>query len=334
MGSHTLQQLRRYSFDELKELFKTTMKNVNAFIPMETEDRGRASELAAGSSQATIIDSAKVGSSKRDAEVEHDHEGSKRQKTNEASGSVQEQPDEEDKELSNIQSLTGREDLVMLWSLVKETFSSTKPTDDKERTLWVELKRLFEPNTDDTLWKLQRYMHDPLKWRLYDTCGVHHVSTERGIDIFMLVEKEYPLTKGVLMLMLVNKLSPEEKDGWRNELSKYRHMISRTSKERRSVVKKFFGQGEQVQETSDANEGKETIEEGSSVGIILVSPDEKMHSYAIRLRFNTFDHAINCEALLAGLAAFVSKGMKDLHVFMDSPKLVARTEGNHTPATE
>ncbi|GJV85486.1 putative ribonuclease H-like domain-containing protein [Tanacetum coccineum] len=100
MGSHTLQQLKRYSFDELKELFETTMKNVNTFVPMETEDRGRASELAAGSSQATIIDSAEVGSSKRDAEAELDHEGSKRQKTNETLGSVQEQREEEEKEMS------------------------------------------------------------------------------------------------------------------------------------------------------------------------------------------------------------------------------------------
>ncbi|GJY55190.1 hypothetical protein Tco_0446854 [Tanacetum coccineum] len=199
----------RYSFDELKELFETTMKNVNTFVPMETEDRERASELSVGSSQATIIDSAEVGSSKRAAEAELDHEGSKRQKTNEALGSVQEQPEEEEKEL---------DDLVMLWNLVKERFSSTEPTDDKERTLWVELKRLFEPNTDDTLWKLQRYMHDPLKWRLYDTCGVHHVSTERGIDIFMLVEKEYPLSKGVLTLMLVNRLLVEQHSEMANEL--------------------------------------------------------------------------------------------------------------------
>ncbi|GJV92286.1 hypothetical protein Tco_1540099 [Tanacetum coccineum] len=100
IGSHTLQQLKRYSFDELKELFETTMKNVNTFVPMETEDKGRASELVAGSSQAIIIDSVEVGSSKRATEVELDHEGSKRQKTNEASGSVQEQPKEEEKELS------------------------------------------------------------------------------------------------------------------------------------------------------------------------------------------------------------------------------------------
>ncbi|GKE04055.1 reverse transcriptase domain-containing protein [Tanacetum coccineum] len=106
-----------------------------------------------------------------------------------------------------------------------------------------------------------------------------------------------------------------------------------------SVVKKFFGQGEQAKSTLTPRAwrlylSKETIEEGSGVGIILVSPEERMHSYAIRLKFNTSDHAIDCEALLAGLAVSVSKGMKDLHVFMDSPRLVAQTEGNHTPATK
>ncbi|GKA74973.1 hypothetical protein Tco_0781351 [Tanacetum coccineum] len=89
-----------------------------------------------------------------------------------------------------------------------QRFSITEPTDDKEKELWVELKRLFEPDNDDILWKLQRYMHDPLVWRLYDTCGVHHVSSVRGHDIFMLVEKDYPLSKGVLML--VNKLLVEQ----------------------------------------------------------------------------------------------------------------------------
>ncbi|GKC45477.1 hypothetical protein Tco_1063199 [Tanacetum coccineum] len=88
--------------------------------------------------------------------------------------------------------------------LIKKRFNSTEPTDDKEKELWVKLKRLFEPDNDDILWKLQRYMHDPLVWRLYDTCGVHHVSTRRGHDIFMLLEKDYPLSNGVLMLMLVN----------------------------------------------------------------------------------------------------------------------------------
>ncbi|GJQ89188.1 hypothetical protein Tco_0000327 [Tanacetum coccineum] len=47
------------------------------------------------SSQETIIDSTEVGSSKRVVEAELDHEGFKRKKTNEASGSVQEQLEED-----------------------------------------------------------------------------------------------------------------------------------------------------------------------------------------------------------------------------------------------
>ncbi|GJZ93581.1 hypothetical protein Tco_0665646 [Tanacetum coccineum] len=91
------------------------------------------------------------------------------------------------------------------WTLTRD-----EPTEDKARELWVELKRLFEPDDNDTLWKLQRYMHDPLNWWLYDTCGVHHVSTKRGHDIYMLVEKDYPLTKALMTLMLYNKLRVDQ----------------------------------------------------------------------------------------------------------------------------
>ncbi|GKB83763.1 hypothetical protein Tco_0950658 [Tanacetum coccineum] len=103
-----------------------------------------------------------------------------------------------------------REDLVTLWSLVKERFRSAEPTEDMERALWVELKRLFEPDKDDVLWKLQKYMHDPLTWRLYDTCGVHHVSSTRGHDIYMLTEKDYPLSTNVMGLMLSKRMQVEE----------------------------------------------------------------------------------------------------------------------------
>ncbi|GJT13344.1 hypothetical protein Tco_0860386, partial [Tanacetum coccineum] len=56
------------------------------------------------------------------------------------------------------------DDLDKLWNLVKERFRTTKPNEDKARELWVELKRLFELDDNDTLWNLQRYMHDPLNW--------------------------------------------------------------------------------------------------------------------------------------------------------------------------
>nr|GEW38186.1 hypothetical protein [Tanacetum cinerariifolium] len=79
---------------------------------------------------------------------------------------------------------------------------------------------------------------------------------------------------------------------------------------------------------------RETIKEGSGVGIILISPEEKTYSYAIRLKFSSSNHDMDYEALLTRLAVSVSTSMKDLHVFIDLPKLVSQTEGNNTPATE
>ncbi|GJR52206.1 hypothetical protein Tco_1402727 [Tanacetum coccineum] len=103
-----------------------------------------------------------------------------------------------------------REYLDTLWSLVKRSFQSAEPTEDMERALWVELNRLFEPDKDDVMWNLQRYMHDPLTWRLYGSCGVHHVSSTRGHEIYMLTEKDYPLSTILMGLMLSRRLQVEE----------------------------------------------------------------------------------------------------------------------------
>ncbi|GKB79663.1 hypothetical protein Tco_0946558 [Tanacetum coccineum] len=110
-----------------------------------------------------------------------------------------------------------RDDLDKLWSLVQERYNSSGLTEDKEIELWVELKMLFEPDAEKNL-ELQKDMHDPLNWWLYDTCVVHHVSTKKGQDIFMLVEKDYPLTKGLATLMLVNKLRVDQHSEMADEL--------------------------------------------------------------------------------------------------------------------
>nr|GEZ62881.1 hypothetical protein [Tanacetum cinerariifolium]GEZ71349.1 hypothetical protein [Tanacetum cinerariifolium] len=103
-----------------------------------------------------------------------------------------------------------REDLVVLWRLVKEKFSIAVPTVDKEKALWVELTRLFKPNADDVFLKLKRYMHDPLTYKLYTNCRVHHVSSTRRHDIFMLIEKDYPLSNVVMIMMLSANLQVEK----------------------------------------------------------------------------------------------------------------------------
>nr|GEX39974.1 putative ribonuclease H-like domain-containing protein [Tanacetum cinerariifolium] len=95
--------------------------------------------------------------------------------------------------------------------ITKEKFSTTMPTHVKEKTLWAELTRLYEPNADDVFWKLQRYMHYPIMWKLHPNYEVHQVSsTTRRYDIYMLAEKDSPLSNQVTTLMLSSRLQVEE----------------------------------------------------------------------------------------------------------------------------
>nr|GEV08423.1 hypothetical protein [Tanacetum cinerariifolium] len=111
-----------------------------------------------------------------------------------------------------------REDLQQLWALVKETLSIRQASSDKEIELCVELKRLFELDFEDQLWThTQNRMHDPLEWRLYDTCGVHHVFI-KDQEIFMLVERDYPLRRGLAIVMISNKLQVENYSQMANDL--------------------------------------------------------------------------------------------------------------------
>nr|GEZ38626.1 hypothetical protein [Tanacetum cinerariifolium] len=73
----------------------------------------------------------------------------------------------------------------------------------------VELKRLYEPDVEDHLWThTQHIMHALIEWRLYDTCGVHHAMF-KDLEIFMLVEKNYPLRKALALVMICYKLQVE-----------------------------------------------------------------------------------------------------------------------------
>ncbi|GJX17450.1 hypothetical protein Tco_0218282 [Tanacetum coccineum] len=171
MGSDTLQQLKKLSFDEVKELFETTMKRVNTFTPIKSDD---------------IVPKVVAGSSKIDAEQELNQDSSKRQKIGEGSEPAEESKDELSQEQlqqlmiivpeegMNVEALQtkyliidwevysedsrknwkiirvgnhkevyqifedmlknfDRDDLVKLWSLVHERFNSTEPTEYKER---------------------------------------------------------------------------------------------------------------------------------------------------------------------------------------------------------
>nr|GEX77504.1 hypothetical protein [Tanacetum cinerariifolium] len=159
---------RGKTFEQIKEKFILVWKQWEDFIPMTSKEESERVKR-----QGLKIDQ---GSSKRV----------------EISKGVSKGVFEEDlKGMMHLQF--DKEDLHQLWTLVKETFSIKQATRDKEKELWVELNRLLEPDFEDHLWTHhQAFMHDPLDLKLYDTFGVHHVST-KDQEIFMLIEKDYPL---------------------------------------------------------------------------------------------------------------------------------------------
>ncbi|GKF45130.1 hypothetical protein Tco_0131682 [Tanacetum coccineum] len=63
---------------------------------------------------------------------------------------------------------------------------------------------MFKPHVEDKLWKAQEG-YKVLNWKLYDSCGVHSL-TMQSMQIYMLVEKKYPLTPPTLTMMLEKKL--------------------------------------------------------------------------------------------------------------------------------
>nr|GEW43627.1 hypothetical protein [Tanacetum cinerariifolium] len=94
-----------------------------------------------------------------------EQESAKKMKTSEE---VSEEDLKEIMQLVSVEEHFDREDLNQLWTLVKETLSIRQATSDKEKEVWVELKR--------------------------------------DQEIFMLVEKDYPLRKGLAIVMISNKL--------------------------------------------------------------------------------------------------------------------------------
>nr|GEW88692.1 hypothetical protein [Tanacetum cinerariifolium] len=125
-----------------------------------------------------------------------------------------------------------REYLNHLWALVKENLNIRQAANDKEKELWVVMKRLYEPNVKDQLWThTQALIHDPVEWRLYDSCSVHHVLS-KDQEIFMLVENDYPLRKGLAIVMISNKFHVENYSQMANDLILKIHQIANSLRQR------------------------------------------------------------------------------------------------------
>nr|GEV34183.1 retrovirus-related Pol polyprotein from transposon TNT 1-94 [Tanacetum cinerariifolium] len=78
--------------------------------------------------------------------------------------------------------------------------------------IYVKALQVKDPIID---WK--NMMHAPVEWKLYDSCRVHHV-TSKDNEIFMLIEKDYPLRKGLVIVMISYKIQVENYSQMANDL--------------------------------------------------------------------------------------------------------------------
>nr|GEV29487.1 hypothetical protein [Tanacetum cinerariifolium] len=140
------------SLEEIREKFIPVWKQIEDFVHMASKKEGERFKRKG---------------------LRLEQSSAKKMKTAE---DVYEEDLKEMMQLVPVEEHLDREDLNQLWTLVKETLSIRQATSDKEKKLWVELKRLYQPDVEDQLWtQTQALMYDPMECRLYDTYGVHHV---------------------------------------------------------------------------------------------------------------------------------------------------------------
>nr|GEU68165.1 hypothetical protein [Tanacetum cinerariifolium] len=206
-----VKDFRGMSFKEIEAKFTTVWKQLEDFIPIGSKEEAERLKRKGLSLEQESIKKLKTS-----------------EEVTEEAKSPDEVPEEKVKEMMQlvpieevyVEALQVKHPIIdgKLWALVKESLSNRQPTSNKEMELWVELKRLYEPDDEDQLWTYtQKFMHAPVEWKLYDMCGVHQV-TSKDKEIFMLVEKDYPLRKGLALVMIRYKLQVENYSQMANDL--------------------------------------------------------------------------------------------------------------------
>ncbi|GJQ90991.1 hypothetical protein Tco_0002130 [Tanacetum coccineum] len=109
-----------------------------------------------------------------------------------------------------------RQDVMDLHRLVKERYDITSP-EGYDLLLWGDLKTLFEPCEEDEVWRNQQG-YNLIRWRLFDSCGVHVFLMDNGIAIHMMIEKKYPLTQEMLSRILNRRLKVDHESEMTFEL--------------------------------------------------------------------------------------------------------------------
>ncbi|GJT62839.1 hypothetical protein Tco_1006372 [Tanacetum coccineum] len=112
--------------------------------------------------------------------------------------------------LNEVLHILDRQDLHNLHRLVIEYYEHIPPT-GLGLILHGDLTTMMETTeeSDDELWRNQTEW-EIIRWRLYESTGVHILELENGTMIHMLVEQRYPLTRELMQRMLEHKLEVQK----------------------------------------------------------------------------------------------------------------------------
>ncbi|GJS53195.1 hypothetical protein Tco_0626557 [Tanacetum coccineum] len=195
MEGYKLNELKLFDFDTIQKMFDRAFKRVNTFEDFRTE-------LVEGKEKRAGTELTKEESKKQ--KVEDDKEIVELKQLMEII------PDEEEVEVDAIPLAIKPpriEDLGRSVQVVKAKYGSTKLVEGYDLLLWGDLKTMFEPHVEDAVWRNQQG-YKVLNWKMYESYGVHSLMMQ-SMQVYMLVEKKYPLTPPTLSMMLEKKLTIE-----------------------------------------------------------------------------------------------------------------------------
>nr|GEV80954.1 hypothetical protein [Tanacetum cinerariifolium] len=226
MGGYKQFHLKGWSFDEIKELFDKEITKVNSFIAMDSEAQERSTKRIVEHLKSDISKKQKVDenvepvvddseelrkcieivlddgdkvfieatpiSSRSPTIIDYKihKEGKKTySKIIRADGNSQVY-----QTFKKIFKNFNREDLEVLWAIVKDRFKKEKQVDDIDNILFRTFKTMFEHHVEETIWKYQQGLANVKNWKLFKSCRVYCI-TMQSIIYYLLVEKVYPLTR-------------------------------------------------------------------------------------------------------------------------------------------
>ncbi|GJU53101.1 ribonuclease H-like domain-containing protein [Tanacetum coccineum] len=104
-----------------------------------------------------------------------------------------------------------RDDLTELYRTVMRKHGMNEPEDEFEKVLWEYLKNMFEESLSTDSIRSLPGQQRLICWRYYDACRVHCLNLE-SVDIYMLIERKYPLSAEVCKAMPDKKLQGGKPD--------------------------------------------------------------------------------------------------------------------------